>query len=172
VEAPVDVQTAHLDEVLHRTADPLATARITATPDDGWLSLWTALVRRGNPVLVKQRVLDRIAPPSGYALLERNGDPVAVGHGVVERGWLGIFSMATAAGARRQGAATAVLHALARWASGLGASHCYLQVEAENVPAHRLYEGSGFVTFYQYHYRTGPNGSTSSRVAGTRGIAH
>ena len=153
-EAPVDVQTAGIDDVLRGTGESSPGVRLTHVPDDAWLALWTDLFQRGAPAIAKERILDRIAPTTGFVLLERNGGPVAVGYGVVERGWLGIFSMGTAAEARRQGAATAVLHALARWGAGLDATECYLQVEAGNEAAHRLYERSGFRTLYTYHYRT------------------
>jgi GNAT superfamily N-acetyltransferase len=153
-EARVDVQTAPLGDVLRGTSGSSSAARLTAEPDDRWLALWTELFKRGDPAITKERLLDRIAPPAGFVLLEREGDPVAVGYGVVERGWLGIFSMGTVAQARRRGLATHVLHELARWASGLAATECYLQVEEGNEPAHRLYERAGFRTLYSYHYRT------------------
>ena len=155
VDTPVEVQAAPLEEVLDRTAFASAAVDVASTPDEGWLFLWTELFRRGDPVVTRERVLDRIAPATGFALLERGDDPVAVGFGVVERGWMGIFGMATVPGARRGGAATAVLNALAGWAEGLEAKDCYLQVEAGNAPALGLYERSGFRTLYRYHYRTG-----------------
>jgi ribosomal protein S18 acetylase RimI-like enzyme len=73
---------------------------------------------------------------------------------VLERGWMGVYSMGTRPEARRRGAATAVLHALARWAVSRGAAHTYLQVEATNDAARQLYIRAGFETAYRYHYRT------------------
>ena len=78
----------------------------------------------------------------------------ALGFAVADRGWTGIFGMGTRPEARRQGAATAVLHTLAQWAVDEGAPRLYLQVEEDNTAARTLYERAGFVDTYRYHYRT------------------
>ena len=154
VEVRVNVQTARLDDVLRSTEAGRWELGVTDQPDDSWMALWTEMSRRGEPRATRERVLDRVPAPIGFALIEIDDQPASVGYGVVERGWLGVFGMGTAPHARRRGAATAVLHALARWASALGATGCYLQVEKENEGAHRLYERAGFSTRYEYHYRT------------------
>jgi N-acetylglutamate synthase len=61
--------------------------------------------------------------------------------------------MGTRPEARRRGAATSVLHALASWAIDKGADRMYLQVEAANDAARQLYVRAGFETAYRYHYR-------------------
>ena len=61
--------------------------------------------------------------------------------------------MATQPAFRRQGAAGAILHALARWGQAHGATQIYLQVMQDNQPALALYAGAGFETLYRYHYR-------------------
>ena len=53
---------------------------------------------------------------------------------------------------RRQGYATAVLHALAAWAKAREADQIYLQVMEENTAAKALYTRAGFRTGYQYAY--------------------
>ena len=155
VEAPVDIQTAVLQPVIGAT-DTGALGDVTIEPAAGaaWLALFTDLFARGSAQDLKTKVLDRIEPPAAYALLRRDGRPASLGLGVADRGWVGIFSMGTVEHARRRGAATAVVGALARWAADRGATRAYLQVEAENEPAHRLYERLGFRTRYGYHYRT------------------
>jgi ribosomal protein S18 acetylase RimI-like enzyme len=62
--------------------------------------------------------------------------------------------MLTVPEARRRGAARAILAALARWGANRGATRAYLQVEHDNAPARALYEASGFLPAYDYHYRT------------------
>jgi len=62
--------------------------------------------------------------------------------------------MATAAVYRRQGAARAVVRALAEWASEGGAHRVYLQVMRDNTAAWALYHRLGFQTLYGYHYRS------------------
>jgi GNAT superfamily N-acetyltransferase len=55
-------------------------------------------------------------PALSRRALAVDGTPVAVGRAVAERGWAGVFGMATLPAARRRGAATAVLASLAAWA--------------------------------------------------------
>jgi ribosomal protein S18 acetylase RimI-like enzyme len=78
---------------------------------------------------------------------------VAVGLGVLEQGWVGVFCMNTRPEFRRQGAGQAVLRALAGWGDEAGATRMYLQVMEENQPAGGLYTRAGFGTLYTYHYR-------------------
>jgi GNAT superfamily N-acetyltransferase len=94
-----------------------------------------------------------MAARSGYALATLGGEPAAVGLGVCDPPWLGVFSMSTLHSHRRRGAATAILSALAAWGAGRGAGRVYLQVEADNGPARALYLRSGFEDAYGYHYR-------------------
>ena len=159
IEAPVDVQTARVERVLDPSSKrwpigPRAPVHLMDEPNNAWLTLWTELFRRGDAAVTKERVLARIVPPTAFALLETDGRPAAVGYGVVEAGWLGVFGMGTVAEARGRGLATSILHALARWGSDQSAMNAYLQVEAENAAAHRLYARAGFSTSYGYHYRT------------------
>jgi GNAT superfamily N-acetyltransferase len=102
---------------------------------------------------MRRAILGRIRAPTAYAQLLYGNTPVAIGLGVVEDGYLGIFSMATFPAYRRQGAATMILHALGCWARERGASNAYLQVMVQNKPAQALYARAGFVTLYDYHYR-------------------
>lgn len=86
-------------------------------------------------------------------LVKIAGRPAAVGMGVLERGQLGMFNMATHPDMRRRGAASSVIHALACWAEQRGAKTLYLQVAAGNTAAQTLYSKLGFETLYAYHYR-------------------
>jgi RimJ/RimL family protein N-acetyltransferase len=98
-------------------------------------------------------VLERIEPATAYALA---GEDLGVGLAVCERGWAGLFGVATAASARRRGIARGVVHALARWSAEHGAQRIYLQVETGNEPAHALYASAGFRRSHGYHYRSAP----------------
>jgi GNAT superfamily N-acetyltransferase len=99
-------------------------------------------------------LLRHLGPAVGTAVLPVDEMPAAVGLGVLERGWTGVYAMGTRPEARRRGAATSVLHALARWAHSRDASRMYLQVEVTNDGARQLYTRAGFETAYRYHYRT------------------
>jgi ribosomal protein S18 acetylase RimI-like enzyme len=78
---------------------------------------------------------------------------VGVGFGVLERGWAGVFGMATAPMWRRTGVAGALVGALAEAAADRHGTQLYLQVETDNEPARHLYEGLGFARHHGYHYR-------------------
>jgi ribosomal protein S18 acetylase RimI-like enzyme len=94
-----------------------------------------------------------IMPKAGYARLLVDGETAAVAMGVVERGWLGVFDVMTAAHLRRRGYARQVMLHLLHWGLAQGARHAYLQVMADNTPALGLYAGLGFTRTYDYWYR-------------------
>lgn len=153
-EAPTSVQIAGIAPVLAATADRAAPVDLAATLSPAWFATYCAVDDVGaGAATVRQGILERIAPRTAYALLRVAGRPVATGLGVLEDGWLGIFSMATLADERRRGAASAVLHALAAWGQQQEAHALYLQVMHANGPARRLYERVGFTPVYDYHYR-------------------
>jgi ribosomal protein S18 acetylase RimI-like enzyme len=154
-DAHTAVQIAPLETALApATSHYPYSVSIRETFDEPWfdaycqaeqVSVHAAEARRG--------ILQRIGPRTGYALSHLEGQIVAVGLGVVERDWLGLFSLVTFPEFRRQGAATAVIHALAQWGQRYGASQIYLQVMADNAPALALYARLDFETLYHYHYR-------------------
>jgi GNAT superfamily N-acetyltransferase len=151
----VDVPRVDVPRVdVPRVDVPRVDVEVCEEFDDEWFALYCrSEAVSGHAAAVRGAILRRIAPPHGFALLRSGGEPAAVGLGVVERGWLGIFCMATVPGFRRQGAATALLRALALWGETCGAEDSYLQVMQDNAPAQQLYAKGGFVTAYPYHYR-------------------
>ena len=90
--------------------------------------------------------------PTRYLAAQCEGRLAGVGTVMLEDGLAGIFSMATAPDMRRKGIASALLARLLAWAWEHGASHAYLQVEAQNQPALAVYGKFGFATAYTYHY--------------------
>lgn len=152
------VQVAELTSILRQTVPlrlyPEFEVEVSEEFDEGWFALYAAIEHGDDAqVHVRQSILQRIAPPSGYVTLRIDGEAAAVGLGVVEGDWLGIFCMATAPSYRRRGAASAILRTLAIWAQLYEANHAYLQVMEENKPAQTLYARAGFETVYHYHYR-------------------
>lgn len=143
------VQTAALPAV---RADGLP-----GEPDRGWIETWAAGSGRTEAqVGTALRILERVTVPQAFALLERDGGPAAVGRGVLDGEWLGIFQMATLPSSRRRGAAREVLARLTAWGRAAGAEHAYLQVSGDNLVAQRVYAAAGFVTAYRYAYRFSP----------------
>lgn len=159
VDAPTAVQVAPLETVLARTeSNPAYSTTISEIFDEHWFAAYCQSEGvSGHPAEVRQTILQRIGPLAGFALLQIEGQIVTVGLGVVERGWLGLFSLTTHPRFRRQGAAAALIHALAVWSQQYGAAQMYLQVMANNTSALKLYERLGFEVLYQYHYREHPS---------------
>jgi GNAT superfamily N-acetyltransferase len=153
IDAATRVQTARLSDVLARTAGGRDfDVHVTDAPEPIWITIaWPKPGRRRD---AGRRALARIVPPAGHALVRAAGQPIAVGLGVLERGFLGLFAMFTQPEFRGQGAARAVLHALSRWGAQRGAERAYLQVEETNAVAGALYRDTGFATLYEYQYRS------------------
>jgi ribosomal protein S18 acetylase RimI-like enzyme len=153
-DAYTAVQIASLETVLARTASHPYPVIISETFDGRWFNAYCQ-AEQVSPQAAEGRrsILQRIEPRTGYALLQSEDQVLAVGLGVVERGWVGLFSFVTLPEFRRQGAATRVIHALAQWGQTHAASQIYLQVMANNAPALALYARLGFETLYYYHYR-------------------
>jgi N-acetylglutamate synthase len=150
-EGDTDVLVAAADDVLARTRP--AAVDVAPRLDERWLAAWAACEGRPDAEEHGREVLSRIEPQTGFALAD---DDAGVGLAVCERGWVGLFSVATAPSARRRGIASGVVHALTRWAAERGAKGVYLLVESDNAPAHALYERAGFKRSHGYHYRCAP----------------
>jgi ribosomal protein S18 acetylase RimI-like enzyme len=90
----------------------------------------------------------------GRAAFVRLGES-AVGIGVPDNQWLGMFCLAVDPLKRRGGLGTALVTALMAASAGR-ATQAYLQVEAGNRPARALYERLGFVEAYRYCHRVEP----------------
>jgi len=157
-DAHTAVQIAPIRAV-HKTtlANPDYLVEIAPKFNQPWFDLYThteGLDKLGADM--RQGTLNRIGSQAGFAILRIDGKTVAVGLGVLERGWVGIFCMATHPSFRRQGAASSLLNALASWGKEQGANEMYLQVMENNPPALALYAYAGFEKVYQYYYAEGP----------------
>lgn len=156
LDAPVVVETVALDQFRIAGQPPQLGTRVLPAPDEEWFHVSVERGRFAGARAPYEGILRRIGSRGGFAIAHYKGKPVAIGIGVVEGDWLGIFNMATLSEARRRRAGTAVLGALVAWGSARGATRAYLQVDRDNVPARALYKATGFTPVYDYHYRTKP----------------
>jgi ribosomal protein S18 acetylase RimI-like enzyme len=149
---PTFVQTGRLSSALRLA---VGMGRVSEQFDERWLAAYVEGEGETDQrkIAARREMLLRVGPPAGFAATAVDGRLAAVAFGVVERGWLGIFSVATSPAFRGRGLAAATLGELAAWADGQGATRAYLQVLSSNTPALRLYEKLGFATSYQYWYR-------------------
>lgn len=155
------VQVAALTTVLAKTPPlqqtPTFAIEVAEAFDEDWFAAYADFAEEDRAGFATRReIIQRIGAATGFALLRIDDQPAAVGLGVVEAGWLGIFCMGTAPAFRRRGAARAILRTLALWAQLQGAEHVYLQVMNSNSAARPLYASIGFETLYHYHYREQP----------------
>lgn len=124
------------------------------TPE--WVEDWADVSGIDGTRETAELVLSQLADRARFAtaLDSSSGDPLGVAIGVVEGGWLGLFSLAVAPAARRRRAGTALVDALSSWAHARGARRTYLQVEADNDGALAFYAVRRFVIAHSYHYRS------------------
>jgi N-acetylglutamate synthase len=139
-------------EVVARTRSALA-ARVERTPSAGWLAV-NASSRFSGADAVFAGFVARLGARCYFATAYADdGAPTAACLGVASPGRVGVYAMHTIAERRRQGAARAVLHALAMRAHVENVPELYLMAQAANSAARALYAASGFVDVYRYHYR-------------------
>jgi N-acetylglutamate synthase len=131
----------------------VARVQLFDKPNGPWFSVYRT-VEKADPQqeTVRTWMLENIQPKATFALLYLDGEAAAVGLGVFEAGYVGMFNMATLENFRGRGAASTILSALATWGKNVGAHTLYLQVAQENLRAQRVYERLGFSTLYVYHY--------------------
>jgi ribosomal protein S18 acetylase RimI-like enzyme len=122
---------------------------------ENWLNLFVHMEEaRQDKKAVYRQIMSGIGPRTCYLQVLAQSVPVGIGMSVCERGWAGLYSVATAAHYRRRGVGTEIVRSLAEWAAQHGATQLYLQVMKNNAPALALYEKLGFSHLYSYHYRT------------------
>ncbi|MFC4052309.1 GNAT family N-acetyltransferase [Actinomadura syzygii] len=131
--------------------------RIADIPSREWLDLWWSVDGRyGHELPMAERILTGVR--AGYASL----GGLAVGRGVPQGEWLGVYAMAVSPEARRRGLGRRVLRALLAWGREQGCERAYLVVVERNAPAVAMYEAEGFERAGIYHYRV-KNDTVESR---------
>jgi len=123
-------------------------------PSPAWIeafSTWSPVKPEHRDTM--RRMLTAIAAPAAFALVEREGRPMAMAIGAVDGDHMGLFDVLVMPHARRQGWAHRVTETLYAWAQTQSARFAYRQVVATNEAALPLYEAQGFRTVYAYEYR-------------------
>jgi len=98
-------------------------------------------------------IIGAIQPEAGLFVLERGDEPLATLICVHDGELAGLFEIATDESVRGQGHGRRLILSALKWARLRGAREAWLQVEADNEPALRLYRRLGFSEVYHYHYR-------------------
>lgn len=98
-------------------------------------------------------IIGSIQPEAGLFVLEDGEEPLATAICVHEGDLAGLFEVTTQAEQRGKGFGRRMILSALKWARLRGAKRAWLQVEADNLAARRLYESIGFTEIYRYHYR-------------------
>ena len=92
-----------------------------------------------------------------YASLQDVTGPLAAGTAAFSQGWVSLHGMRTVARSRGIGCASALIATFGQEAARRNLNRCFLQVEAGNDTAIRLYRSLGFQTAWLYHYWRKPS---------------
>jgi GNAT superfamily N-acetyltransferase len=118
--------------------------------------------QRGSPPEARVAHAERIrqSPVRHRALfiVDNAGTPVAGGQVVVEGELAGLYDIFSTEAMRGRGLGRALCRRLLQLAAAEGVRVAYLQVEASNASARRVYERLGFADAYAYHSRSPPAG--------------
>jgi GNAT superfamily N-acetyltransferase len=122
----------------------------------GWVEAWADVSGLEGTQETAELVLSQLGDRARFAtaLDPSSGELVGTGIGVVEDGWVGLFSLAVAPAARRRRVGSAIVNAILAWSADRGAQRAYLQVEADNAGALAFYARRGFFVAHSYHYRS------------------
>lgn len=129
-------------------------ATLAGTADRAWVDGYAEASAR--PDLRRDtlaRMLAAIRPEVVFATLRTEGEDVAYGMAVLERGMVGLFDIAVPAQVRGMGHGRRIVETLLAWGRRRGAMQAYLQVTTGNAPALGLYRSLGFRELYGYDYR-------------------
>ena len=113
-----------------------------------------ASIRRSRAGL--SEIIGAIQPEAGLFMLEQDGEPLATAICVHDSDLAGLFEIATSEAERGKGFGRRLILSALKWARLRGARQAWLQVEADNEDALRLYGKLGFKEVYRYHYRRPP----------------
>jgi GNAT superfamily N-acetyltransferase len=116
--------------------------------------------QRGSAVGERRAHASRLTqapvPHRAFLAIDSTGASVAGGQVAVEGDLAGLYDVFTAEASRGLGIGQALCRHLLDIAAGEGAQWAYLQVDAGNETARRIYRRLGFDDAYAYHYRSPP----------------
>ncbi len=130
---------------------PLSVSR-RDSPDDAWFAVYLQGLTDDRRA-VAPGIVARVPHPRAFFSAIRCGTVIGSGLSVLDGALASVQCMASLAGARRSGAATAVLAAIEAHAVVQGARWLYLQTEPGNIAAVTLYATYGFTVLGPYHTR-------------------
>ncbi|MBN9327961.1 MAG: N-acetyltransferase [Cellulomonas sp. 73-145] len=156
-----DVLVRGLDVQPEPGASPrqVAGLHLSDEPDDDWLEDWLAGKSSSGSSAAGLRGAGRAlltGAPARYLSVHDGGRLVGRVRVAFAEGWAGVSCLAVDPSQRRRGLGRALTLAALDEARQAGARRAFLQVEAANSGAARLYAGLGFRPAQRYAYRERP----------------
>ena len=141
-------------ELAGKQIPPAPDVVIAHEPDPLWIDQFIRMNRfdaSRKPVYAE--IMNRITTRKCLVSVLDHGTTIAVGLGVLEGRYIGIFDLVVDPAYRNRGVANQVMNAILSWGQQAGAKTAYLQVLADNLPAIALYKKLEFTETYPYWYR-------------------
>lgn len=130
-----------------------ANVEVLLEMNEKWINNFTTLSKKNKQdSITVRRIKENIKSPVICASIY-DKKCIAVGLGVVERDFLGIYDVYVDESYRKQGFGKKIMKKLLYEGSKMGVKNSYLQVEASNEPAKKLYLNLGYKDIYKYWYR-------------------
>ena len=126
--------------------------------EEDWFEAFTRMnkVSNANKATLR-KILNSLIPDAFYGFYKENNEILAVGLGVMERGFIGMFDIYVDEAHRRKGLATKIMNKLISEGVAHGCDYSYLQVIDDNENAKLLYKKLGYEKQYSYWYRVKHN---------------
>lgn len=157
-----DYMVQHITEVMildfHSYIPELSgtPVQIDRTIHDRWInslfalkSTTSAIHRQIVPSMYRAIPKDTLAA----SITNEQGQIVAIGLGILDRSYMGIYAIHVHPRYRGRGYARSICTSLLNTGKKLGLDGAYLQVVYGNTPAKNLYTSLGFEDFYKYWFR-------------------
>lgn len=121
---------------------------------DKWFEAFTTMTKvEKRHIDTLRSMLSKIVPDAYFVSIVEDDKIIAVGLGVAERGYIGIYDVFVEKARRRCGLGTRLVNKLIAEAKISGCENTYLQVIDDNEPAKQLYDKLGYKKQYSYWYR-------------------
>lgn len=153
VRTPATVMTLALTESV---TTGIVLSSVAHLPSQAWLSLSAQWEGRSPCSAHHHAALLARIPRPGIVTLEEAGAPVALGVCALDGPDAFLYDLVVDPSKRGRGLGRALTLRMLDWAARQGATRAVLQVLDTNTVARRLYESSGYVEAYRYHYRQAP----------------
>ncbi|MFX1516053.1 MAG: GNAT family N-acetyltransferase [Promethearchaeota archaeon] len=122
--------------------------------EDAWFNTFQTF---SNMALEKgtqmEAIIRRILPEKIFFTVKEDDQDVGVTLGVLERGYLGIYSLVVDPMKRKRSLGHSLMRFIEDWCINNSIHTIYLQVEQTNLAALNLYKKLGYQDLYFYHYR-------------------